>query len=115
MRIVHRSDGTSRTLADRVERVESWFAKGRGLMFRRSVPEDYALVFGFDRVANRRLHMVCVPFPIDAVWLRGERVERVECLSAWTGRGAARADTVIEFPTGAAAAVAVGDHLVVEE
>ena len=37
--------------------------------------------------------MVCVPFPIDVVWLCGKRVERVRTLAAWTGRGTARADT----------------------
>jgi len=114
MRVIHRSNGTTRTLAARGDRADSWFAKGRGLMFRRSIPDDYALVFGFDAVATRRLHMVCVPFPIDAVWLRGGEVECTKRLSAWTGRGAARADTVIEFPAGTTEGVEVGDRLVVE-
>lgn len=114
MPIHHRSNGAVRILAERVERADSWFAKGRGLMFRRSIPDDYALVFGFDDIATRRLHMVCVPFPIDAVWLREGRVEQTKRLSAWTGHGAARADTVIEFPAGATTGIEVGDPLVVE-
>ena len=114
MRIIHQSNGTTRTLAARADRADSWFAKERGLMFRRSIPDDYALVFGFDDVATRRLHMVCVPFPIDAVWLRGEEVEYTKRLSAWTGHGAARADTVIEFPAGTTTDIEVGDRLLVE-
>jgi hypothetical protein len=84
-------------------------------MFRQSIPEEYALVFAFDRVRTRRLHMLCVPFPIDAVWLQEGIVERVERLDAWIGHGAARADTVIEFPAGATEEVAVGDRLLVED
>jgi uncharacterized protein len=114
MRVVHRTGDDTRTIARTVERADSWFSKGRGLMFRRSIPEEYALVFGFGRIATRRLHMLCVPFPIDAVWLRGERVERVERLGAWTGRGAAPADTVIELPEGATNGVEVDDRLRLE-
>lgn len=112
--MLHRVDGTTRVVAETVERADSWFAKGRGLMFRREIPEEYALVFGFDRVATRRLHMVCVRFPIDAVWLREGVVEHTQRLAPWTGHGAARADTVIEFPAGATAGIEVGDRLVVE-
>ena len=114
MKVLHHTNGTSRVVAERVERADSWFVKGRGLMFRRTIPEEYALVFGFDREATRRLHMVCVPFPIDAIWLREGIVERTECLSAWIGHGAARADTVIEFPAGATEGIEVGDRLAIE-
>jgi uncharacterized membrane protein (UPF0127 family) len=114
MSVHHHANGTSRVVAGTVERADSWFAKGRGLMFRRAIPSDYALVLEFDREARRRLHMVCVPFPIDAVWLRTGVVERTQYLKAWTGRGAARADTVIEFPAGMTEGIEVGDRLVVE-
>lgn len=114
MSVLHCTHGTSRVVAERVERADSWFEKGRGLMFRRSIPEEYALVFDFERDATRRLHMVCVPFPIDAVWLRGGIVERSQRLKAWTGHAAARADTVIEFPAGATEGIEVGDRLLVE-
>ena len=84
-------------------------------MFRRSIAEDYALVFEFDRVGTRRLHMVCVPFPIDAVWLQEGVIGHIERLPAWSGRGAARANTVIEFPAGATEGIEVGDRLRVED
>lgn len=102
-------------LATDVDVADSLFSKGRGLMFRRSIPDDYALVFRFGGARRRRLHMLFVPFDIDALWLEDGRVRRVERLPAWVGRGAAPADTVVELPAGAAAGVAPGDAVVLEE
>jgi uncharacterized membrane protein (UPF0127 family) len=109
-RVVHEG----RTLATDVDVAESLLAKGRGLMFRRSIPDDYALVFPFDDASARTLHMLFVPFDIDAVWVRDGTVERVARLSAWTGRGRAVADTVVELPAGAAAGVEMGDGIRIE-
>jgi uncharacterized membrane protein (UPF0127 family) len=108
-RVVHGRGGDTRALATDVRVADSRLRKARGLMFRRSFPEGSALVFPFTDAAPRTLHMVCVPFDIDAVWLRDGRVERVGRLSAWTGFGRAPADTVIELPAGAAAGVSEGD------
>lgn len=80
-------------------------------MFRRSAPVDSALVFPFRRVGTRRLHMLFVPFDIDAVWTADGEVTNVTRLSAWTGTGAGRADVVYELPADAAEAVAVGDQV----
>ncbi|WP_248897892.1 DUF192 domain-containing protein [Haloplanus halobius] len=113
-RVVHRHDGDQRTLATDVSVADSLLSRARGLMFRRSFPAGSALVFRFDGGAPRALHMVGVPFDIDAIWLRGGRVERVARLSAWTGLGRAPADTVIELPAGAAAAVSEGDVVRIE-
>lgn len=116
MRVEHERAGETRTLATRVETAASTLAQARGLMFRRSVPEGYALVFPFDRVGRRSLHMVFVPFPIDAVWLHDGEVTKVKRLRAWTGLGWGRGDCVVELPAGAAAAVRAGDRVrVVEE
>lgn len=110
-RVVHRVD--DRTLATDAVVADSVLAKARGLMFRRSFPGD-ALVFTFDRTAVRTLHMVAVPFDIDAVWLCDGRVERVARLAAWTGLGRAPADTVVELPAGAADDVDPGDAVRIE-
>lgn len=113
-RVVHRpADGDDRVLAADAAVADSLLAKARGLMFRRSFPAD-ALVFPFDGVDARTLHMVAVPFDIDAVWLRDGRVERVARLSAWTGLGRAPADTVIELPAGVADGVSAGDGIRIE-
>jgi len=113
-RIVHDADGDASVLATSVTVADSFLAKTRGLMFRRSFPDGSALVFPFDDAAPHTLHMVAVPFDIDAVWLRGGRVERVARLSAWTGLGRATADTVIELPAGAADGVREGDTVRIE-
>ena len=63
----------------------------------------------------RTLHMVGVPFDIDAVWLLEGRVERTARLSAWTGLGRATADTVIELPAGAADGIEAGDVIRIDE
>ncbi|MEF8790817.1 MAG: DUF192 domain-containing protein [Haloarculaceae archaeon] len=110
MRVLHRpADGPERTLATDVEVADSFLGKARGLMFRRSIPGGYAMAFPFDGTRTRGLHMVCVPFDIDAVWLVDGRVERATRLRAWRGYGRARADTVLELPAGAAEGVDPGD------
>lgn len=109
MRIVHDTADHERTLATDVDVADGIVKKGLGLMFRRSIPDNYALVFPFSRPANRGLHMVCVPFDIDALWLVDDEVEAVKRLSAWIGHGRARADTVVELPAGAAKGVKPGD------
>jgi len=114
-RLVHRHDDAERILATDVTVADSFLARARGLMFRRSFPEGSALVFPFSRVASRTLHMVAVPFDIDAVWLREGRVERVARLSAWTGLGRATADTVVELPAGAADGVEAGDAVRIDD
>lgn len=114
MHLVHEADGTERTLATDVDLAEGIVSQGLGLMFRRSVPEGYALVFPFSKAAQRGLHMVFVPFDIDALWLVDDRVRERKRLSAWTGYGRAEADTVVELPAGAADEVSVGDTVRIE-
>ena len=109
MRLEHHVDGTRQTLATDVEIVDTFLSRARGLMFRRSIPDDYAMVFRFDAVDTRDLHMVFVPFDLDAVWVVDGEVTATKRLRAWRGLGAADADTVIELPAGAASAVDVGD------
>ena len=111
MNLVHDRDGNESTLATRVDVADSFLSHARGLMFRRSVPDDYALAFRFDAAKPRDLHMVFVPFDIDAVWTVDGRVTHVKRLAAWTGRGKAEADTIYELPAGAADGVEPGDDI----
>lgn len=116
MRLVHEpagdvDDGSSRTLATRVERAETFLARMRGLMFRRSIPDDYALVFHFGDPATRSLHMLFVPFAIDALWLVDGEVQAVDTLPAWRGFEWGRADTVVELPADRAVGVEPGDEV----
>ncbi|MFC7115808.1 DUF192 domain-containing protein [Natronoarchaeum sp. GCM10025703] len=111
MRVRHEDSGE--TLAATVDRATGIVSRGRGLMFRRSIPDDYALVFEFDGVGARSLHMLFVPFSLDAVWIADGEVTLSETLSAWTGLASGEADLVIELPAGAAEAVSVGDRVTV--
>lgn len=90
---------------------DSLLSRARGLMFRRSFRGD-CLAFPFGRRVTRSLHMLFVPFDIDAVWVDGEEVTAVERLSAWTGTARARGDAVYELPAGAADGIEPGDELV---
>ena len=115
MYLRHERDGDVRTLAGTVDTADSTLAQARGLMFRRSIPDDYALVFPFGDAGVRDAHMVFVPFDIDAIWIADDVVQGVERLSAWIGHGGHVADTVVELPAGAADGVTPGDRVVVED
>jgi hypothetical protein len=78
-------------------------------MFRRSIPDDYGLVFQFDVPKKRDLHMLFVPFAIDAVWLVGTEVIATKRLRSWIGLGRSTADTILELPAGAATDIEPGD------
>lgn len=113
VRLVHRSadDDVDRVLATDVDVADSTFARARGLMFRPSIPDEYALWFPFDRAGSRTLHMLFVPFSIDAIWLVDGTVTEVKRLVPFVGLGRARADAVVELPAGAAADVEVDDRI----
>ncbi len=115
MRLVHVSgppdDRESQLLASDVDVARSTLEQARGLMFRRSVPDDHALVFPFDGAESRWLHMLFVPFAIDALWLVDGEVTAKRRLAPFVGLGRGRADTIVELPAGAADAVAVGDEI----
>lgn len=102
-------------VATRVDLADSLVSQTRGLMFRRSIPDDYALVFQFGPAKVRDLHMLFVFFPIDAVWVVDGVVERVERLRPWRSFARARADMIVELPAGAAADIDPGDRLTLEE
>jgi len=110
VRVTHDGD----VLATDVDVADSTLSRARGLMFRRSIPNDFALVFTFDDVARRDVHMLFVPFPIDALWLVDGVVRQVKRLRPWIGFGWADADTLVELPAGAAAAVEQGDVVAIE-
>ena len=110
MQLVHRpQSGDSRVIASDLEFADSFLSQARGLMFRRSLADDSALVFRFDGAAKRDVHMLFVPFAIDAIWLVDNEVQATKRLKPWLGIGRESADTLIEVPAGAADDVAVGD------
>jgi hypothetical protein len=105
-----------RVLAEDVELADGPLSQARGLMFRRSLPEGAAMAFRFPDPRGRSLHMLFVPFPIDAVWTVADEVTKVSRLRSWVGLGWGTGDTIYELPAGAADAVEPGDTVrLVEE
>ena len=120
-RVVHDpADGPERVLATEVAVADSMLARARGLMFRSSVPEEFALVMEtgdglFGRPARQAVHMLFVRVPIDVVWLLDSEVQRVSRMRPWRSLASARADRILELPAGNAEGVAVGDTIRVEQ
>ncbi len=68
---------TGETLAGTVTRCDTFWKRGRGLMFRgrQAVADGRVLLFveGRESVAQTTIHMLFVFFPIAVVWLDGEK------------------------------------------
>lgn len=62
---------TGERLARHVVRCDTFWRRGRGLMFRRALPEDevYLFVEGRESLAGVAIHMFFVFFSIAVVWL----------------------------------------------
>jgi uncharacterized membrane protein (UPF0127 family) len=114
MRIIHDPDGQARTIATEIDHAETFLEQTKGLMFRRSLPEDYALVFSFDSAGWRIIHMLFVFVSLDVLWLVNGEVQATETFSPWRSIGFAKADTVIELPSGATDGVSEGDTVRIE-
>ena len=80
-------------------------------MFRRSLPDEYALAFRFSRAKHRDVHMLFVFVPLDVVWVVDDVVQRIERLRPWRGFARDEADLIVELPAGGADEVTVGDRL----
>jgi uncharacterized membrane protein (UPF0127 family) len=126
MHVLHRpADATGgdelRVLATEVELAESVLSQARGLMFRGSLPEGFALVMdvGGGLLTNgpsrQFVHMLFMRVPIDVLWLAGDEVIETARLSPWTDFGVAKADRIVELPAGGADGVSVGDAVRVVE
>ncbi|MFC3958747.1 DUF192 domain-containing protein [Halovivax cerinus] len=116
MQLVHEpASGNRTTVASTVDTADSFLAKARGLMFRRSIPDDYAIAFRFDDARVRDVHMVFVFVALDVVWVVDDVVTRVETLKPWRGFGRDEADLIVELPAGAATDVEPGDGVRLQE
>jgi hypothetical protein len=110
--LLHRpANGEAKPLATEVEVADHWVRQGIGLMFRRRISGDQAMIFDFDGVSERNLGMLFVPFDLDCIWLVDDQVVQTERLEAWTGRAGARADKVVEVAPGTAETVYKGSEI----
>jgi uncharacterized membrane protein (UPF0127 family) len=116
VRVVHdptADDLSPLTLATDVSVANSFVSRARGLMLR-SVPEDSAMVFPFDRPGKQWIHTALVLVHIDVVWTVEDEVTRVEQMRPLFDLAGARADRVVEFPAGASDGISVGETVRVE-
>lgn len=72
LQLVHVASG--RLLAEKLEKPRTFVGRGIGLMFRRALPAGQGMLIE----PCNGIHMLCMRFPIDAVFLdRLDRVKRV--------------------------------------
>ncbi len=83
--MILKSNGKS--IATDVEFACSMPSQILGLMFRKNIPDDYALIFVLKKKSKTSLHMLFVNFPIDAIFLdENKEVVKASNLRSWVGR-----------------------------
>ncbi|WP_440952832.1 DUF192 domain-containing protein [Methanococcoides sp. FTZ1] len=107
-------------IASDVEYARSVFSQAKGLMFRSSVPDSYAMIFILSSVKKVSLHMLFVPFPLDVLFLDGDkRIVKTTYLRPWIGTGDSgkKVKYIIELPAGAVSRsdLSVGDRVMFNE
>ena len=79
-----KDDGTR--IATRIEYATGGVARMRGLMFRRDIPNDYAMIFVFSKPGDVSVHTLFMRFPIDVIFLNeGKIIIDIARLNPWTG------------------------------
>jgi len=106
---------TDAILAERVVWKRGLWAQTQGLMGRKQVSSDCAVVFPQPRAFRVPIWMLGVRTPLCVVWCVGGVVEQVARLPAWTGVGVARADMVVELHASHADRIRAGDELAVAD
>ncbi len=82
--MILKDDGTR--IASQIECVHSAICMMRGLMFRRSIPDDYAMVFVFPKPKRVSVHALFMWFPIDVIFLNSDkRIIDITRLDPWIG------------------------------
>ena len=83
-----------KTIASDVEFAKTFFSQSRGLMFKRDISDNYALVLVFDKPKKASVHMLFVRFPIDALFLDDDkRIIKAATLKPWIGMSSSEKET----------------------
>ncbi len=74
-----------------------------GLMFRKSIPSDYSMIFLLKKKSSVNVHMLFMRFPLDVIFLDDEKkVSGLYRLNPWTGYKAVKnVKYVLEMEAGA--------------
>jgi|AGTN01.3.fsa_nt_gi Uncharacterized conserved protein len=111
MTFLQRTDGTM--LADDVELAKGLFKMSMGLMFRKSIGQNYAMIFDLHHEQYIGIHMLFVPFYIDLIYLDQEKrvIDIKHQLRPWIGIAYPKkpARYAIELKSGTAARLELKD------
>ena len=90
------------TIANRVEYAKSIISQTLGLMFRKSIEQDFAKIFVLKKPTSVNIHMLFVFFPLDIMFLDAEKnVSGCFHLNSWIGyKGMKNIKYVIEMKAG---------------
>lgn len=73
-------------VADKIEFAKGILDQALGLMFKKDIPSDYALIFVLKKLSQVTIHMLFVFFPIDVIFLdQDKKITGLICLEPWTG------------------------------
>ncbi|MEA1905922.1 MAG: DUF192 domain-containing protein [Euryarchaeota archaeon] len=79
-----KDDGTH--VATHIEYAIGVVSMMRGLMFRRDIPNDYAMIFVFPKPGTVSVHTLFMRFPIDVIFLNKDKIiTDIARLNPWTG------------------------------
>ncbi len=87
-----KDDGTH--IATHIEHATSAVSMMRGLMFRRDIPDNYAMIFVFSKPGTVSVHMLFMRFPIDVIFLNKDKIIiSIARLNPWIGHKRVRGVT----------------------
>jgi uncharacterized membrane protein (UPF0127 family) len=73
-------------IARNIEFARTMFRLALGLMFRKSIPYDYSMIFILKKPSQVRIHMLFVFFPIDVIFLNEKKkIVFLSRLRPWVG------------------------------
>ena len=73
-------------IAKNLEFAKNILSQMIGLMFRTSIPSDYAMIFILKKTSSVNVHMLFVFFPISVIFLdENKRISGFVNLNPWTG------------------------------
>jgi uncharacterized membrane protein (UPF0127 family) len=97
----------------------SFWCLFKGLMFRRSIPDDWGLllVYPSDSIVNTSIHMFFVPFDLGVIWVNGDdEVVDAARVRRWFGLKAPKAPAryILEIVPERLNEFEIGDKVVFE-
>ena len=73
-------------IAKNIEFAKNFLSQMTGLMFRKNIPFDYAMVFVLKEPSSVNVHMLFVFFPISVIFLDEKKnISGLARLNPWTG------------------------------